>query len=242
MGHCSGFNSWRCDDSKIGNSIRDNVDAALEFRILGFDVWRLYNIRKVNGVVHHFFGQEGRKDLLITYDNRFNANEWFIIIALCIGITCIVASPKRFTKQVATVFFMCGVYSGFFFDHSLSVEPVSFYDVNDVSRFQVWDFISYFMYGSSSYFFFYIYDQLQQKLSQILIYILAWSLFAIGLEWLAVTCGVFHYLHGYKLSYSFPIYLLVHSCWIALYHSLKRKEFVQGPLPHTNVKSYSNET
>ena len=160
---------------------------------------------------------------MIVYDNRFNANEWYIIAALCIGILCVWLFPKRFSRQTAFVFFMCGVYSGFFFDHSLSVEPVSFYDVNDVSKFQIMDFISYWMYGPYSYFFFYVYDKLQLKPSRIPIYILVWSLLSVGNEWLAVKCGVFHYRHGFQLAYSFAIYLFVQSCWIALYYRLKVK-------------------
>lgn len=160
------------------------------------------------------------------YDNRFNANEWFIIVALCVGLALTVLVPKRFSKQTTTVFFMCGVYSGFIFDHSLSVEPISFYDVNDVSKFQVMDFISYWMYGAVSYFFFYIYDRLQPKPSYIPLYILTWSLISLGTEWAAVLCGVFHYSHGYKLAYSFPIYLFVQSGWLALYYGFKRKGVV----------------
>lgn len=155
---------------------------------------------------------------MIVYDNRFNANEWFVILTLCIGIACIVFFPKRFGRQMTVVFYMCGVYSGFFFDHSLSVMPVNFYDVNDASKFQIMDFISYLGYGPFSYFFFYIYDRLQIRPSRAPIYILVWSLFSVGCEWLAVLCGVFHYQHGYMLAYSFPIYLFVQSCWAALYH------------------------
>ncbi|KPV44106.1 hypothetical protein AN477_08500 [Alicyclobacillus ferrooxydans] len=163
---------------------------------------------------------------MIIYDTHFNANEWFIMISLCFGFVCVAFFPKRFPRQVAAVFLMCGVYSGFFFDHSLSVEPISFYDVNDISKFQLMDFLSYFMYAPFSYFFFYAYDRLQLKPSYIPLYILVWSLASVGIEWLAVLFGVFHYQHGYQLAYSLPIYLLVQSCWVALYHGLKNRSFL----------------
>jgi hypothetical protein len=163
---------------------------------------------------------------VIVYDNRFNANEWFIILGLCVGVALMLTFPKRFSGQVTVVFFVCGVYSGFFFDHSLSVQPVSFYDVNDVSEFQVMDFISYWMFGAVSYFFFYIYDRVQPKPSYIPLYILGWTVMSLGAEWVAGLCGVYHYSHGYKLIYSFPIYLIVQSCWMALYHGFKGKGFV----------------
>lgn len=119
------------------------------------------------------------------------------------GISIVILLPKRFPRKNAIVYFMSGVFSGFFFDHSLSVEPVSFYDVNDVSKYEFMDFLSYWTYGPMSYLFCYIYDWLQIKPSRIPIYLLIWSLIAVGFEWLAVAAGVFHYQQGYKLSYSF---------------------------------------
>lgn len=150
------------------------------------------------------------------YDHHFNLNEWFIIGGLIIGISIMLFLPKRFPRNTSILFFTCGVYSGFFFDHSLSVQPVSFYDVNDSSSYQFMDFLSYLSYGPISYFFFYFYDRLRPSSS--LFYILIWSLISIVLEGCAVKAGVFHYRFGYKLYYSFPIYLLVKSCWLYLYY------------------------
>ncbi|RAP75610.1 hypothetical protein DL346_18690 [Paenibacillus montanisoli] len=146
-----------------------------------------------------------------------------MIAGLCIGIALVIFLPKRFQRKHTFVYFMCGVYSGFFFDHSLSVQPVSFYDVNDRSSYQLIDFVSYISYGPISYLFFYTYDRLRPKPSQIAIFILIWSLVSTGLEWLAVCANVFHYRFGYKLAYSFPIYLIVQSCWIFLYHRLESR-------------------
>ncbi|TVY11974.1 hypothetical protein [Paenibacillus cremeus] len=155
---------------------------------------------------------------MIVYDTRFNSNEWFILGGLVLGFTVIYFLPKRFSKKHAVVYFMCGVFSGFFFDHSLSVEPRSFYDVNDTSKYEFMDFLSYFSYGSISYLFFYFYDRLYIHTSAgIAVYVLGWSLLSVGIEWLAVLVGVFHYQLGYKLAYSFPIYLIVQTCWVAFF-------------------------
>lgn len=173
---------------------------------------------------------------MIVYDNRFNVNEWFVIVGLCVGVVLTVIFSKRFSGQLTVVFFLCGVYSGFFFDHSLSVEPVSFYDVNDLSKFQVMDFVSYWMYGAVSYFFCYIYDRLQLKSSYIPLYILGWSLMSLGVERVAVLYGVYHYNHGYKLAYSLPIYLLVQTCWMALYYWLRRKSVYEKEVRHLSTQ------
>ncbi len=151
------------------------------------------------------------------YDTHFNANEWFIIVGCCLGLGLILFLPKRFSIKNSLVFFMCGVYSGFFFDHSLSVQPVNYYDVNDSSNYQFIDFISYLGFGPFSYFFFYLFDLLRPKIKYIPIYILVWSFFSIILEWCSHKLGVYHYRNGYTIYYSFAIYLLVLSCWCLLY-------------------------
>jgi len=155
---------------------------------------------------------------MIVYDTHFNSNEWFIITSLSIGIITLIFIPKRFPRKTAILFFMCGVFTGFFFDHSLSVEPVSFYDVNDKSTYQFIDFLSYISYGPLSYLFFHIYDRFQPRSKPL--YILIWALISLGGEWCATRAGVFHYRHGYNLYFSFPIYLLVQSIWIGFYYRI----------------------
>jgi hypothetical protein len=157
---------------------------------------------------------------LIIYDNHFNSNEWFILIGLCLGFLLVLLLPKRFPKRLSIVFFMCGVYSGFFFDHSLSVEPVSFYDVNDKSSYQFFDFLSYVSFGPVSYLYFYLYDRIRP--SSVPLYILIWAFIYLGIEGLSDLTGVYHYRHGYKIYYSFIIYLIVNSIWIGFYNHFHR--------------------
>ncbi|MGV3466071.1 MAG: hypothetical protein ACO1OT_12355 [Heyndrickxia sp.] len=152
---------------------------------------------------------------MTVYDNQFNANEWSILLGLLIESILLFVIPKRFPRKISIVIFTCGVFSGFLFDHSLSVEPVSFYDVNDKSTYQLFDFLSYLTYGPICYLFFYMYDRMKRKSATI--YILIWSLISVGIEWYAVHFGVFHYRNGYKIYYSFLIYLIVQSCWMVLY-------------------------
>lgn len=122
---------------------------------------------------------------------------------------------------------MCGVYTGFCFDHTLSLEPFGLYDVNDTSNYNIMDFFSYWMYGPYSYLFFYILDMLKLKSSFYPIYILICSLISVLFEWAAHMSGVFHYLHSYSLYDSFPIYLAVQSFWVVLYAVLSRRRFIK---------------
>jgi hypothetical protein len=157
---------------------------------------------------------------LKVYDNHFNTNEWAILIGLLVSVFIVVVLPKRFSKKIAIVFFVCGIFTGFVFDHSISVQPVSFYDVNDNSSYQFFDFLSYLIFGPNSYLFFYIYDRFKPRSKAI--YILLWSLVDVGLEYCAQLVGIYHYNYGYNIFYSFPIYLIVCSCWIGFYYGLRR--------------------
>ncbi len=155
---------------------------------------------------------------MIVYDDHFNANEWSVLIGLLIGTLIVLFFPKRFSNKVTIVFIMCGIFSGFFFDHTVSVQPVSFYDVNDKSTYQFIDFISYLTFGPICYLYLYIFDRVPFFWRKKPIYILMWSFIYIGMEFCAVLAGVYHYNHGYKIYYSFPIYLIVSSAWLVVYY------------------------
>lgn len=158
---------------------------------------------------------------VIRFDHQFNANEWCIVIALLVGFFVVLLLPKRFTKKTTCVFLMCGMFWGFLFDHTLSVLPVKYYIINDSSSFELMDFLSHVMYAPFSYLFFYLYDFFKIKLHFSLIYILVWAFVSVGIEWFCMTVGIFHYQHGYKIYYSFAIYLLVVSFWVLFYRIIK---------------------
>jgi hypothetical protein len=160
---------------------------------------------------------------MIVYDTHFNTNEWFIIVGFCIGYLTLFMLPKRFPIKVTLVFVLCGIYSGFFYDHSLGIEPVDFYDVNDTSAYQFIDFISYLMYGAWSYLFFYVWDCLHLKFRFAPIYIFLWGSISTGLEKIALLCNVYHFKNGYEQFYSFPIYLFTLSCWSVLHYLFKKQ-------------------
>lgn len=152
--------------------------------------------------------------MTIYYDNRWNANEWFVIGMLILGFTIVALLPRRFPLNWSTVFTLYGISAGLFLDHSISVEPVDFYDVNESSRYELLDFLTYVMYGAFSYIFAYLHDHWKIKSSHDPLYVLGWSLLSTGTEWIAGQAGVFHYKNGYNLYYSFPIYLLLTSLYM----------------------------
>ncbi|MBB2479507.1 hypothetical protein H5P36_04840 [Bacillus sp. APMAM] len=167
----------------------------------------------------------------IVYDNHFNENEWFVIISFCIGAMLVYCLPRRFPKKITYVFLMCGVFFGIFFAHTLSVVPVSYYDIGDTSHLELFDLLSQFNYGPYSYLFFYFYDRFRINPKFSPIYILFWSFFSIGSERLSDAFGVYHYTNGYNIFYSFAIYLCVFSFWVPFYYVImaySEKSFGKG--------------
>ncbi|MEH7106998.1 MULTISPECIES: hypothetical protein [Bacillaceae] len=158
---------------------------------------------------------------IIRYVNHFNANEWFIVASLCVGTIVVLLLPKRFTKKETAVYLMCGMFFGFFFDHTLSVLPVSFYVINDRGSFELMDFLSHVIYAPYSYLFFYLYDFFRIKPHFSLVYILVWAFLSVGFERFSVIIGIFRYQHGYNIYYSFVIYLLVISFWVLFFRIMK---------------------
>lgn len=153
-----------------------------------------------------------------TYDHAFNVNEWFVIISIIILNLAIWVVPKIFTKLEAISYYIFGIYIGLFYDHTISIKPWDFYDVNDTSAYQFIDFLSYIMYGPYGYFFLYLYKKWNIKGFKVIFYILVWSSFSMLMEWISLKAGLFHYDKGFEMYWSFPIYLLSQSMMIIFYH------------------------
>ena len=161
--------------------------------------------------------------MIIVYERVFDWNEWFVIINLIAFCTLIWMLPKIFPLLEGIAYFIFGVSIGNFFDHTISVRPWDFYDVNDSSAYQAIDFLSYIMYGPFSYFFMYFYVKFNIRGISNLFYILAWVCFAFIMEWVGVKLGLFHYEKGYLMYWSLPIYIATQTSQIIFFHILKFK-------------------
>ncbi|ERI91521.1 hypothetical protein HMPREF1982_03165 [Clostridiales bacterium oral taxon 876 str. F0540] len=142
------------------------------------------------------------------YDKNFNGNEWYCIITFIIGFLFMFRLKKRFSLKEALVYFFYCVFIGMLADHSIGVPPLDYYDVNDFSSYEFFDFLTYFMFGAYGYLYVYIYDHFNIKSKYAPLYILSWSIVSTFMELCGDYLGVFHYKNGYKIYYSFPIYLL----------------------------------
>ncbi|RDI47924.1 hypothetical protein [Falsibacillus pallidus] len=154
------------------------------------------------------------------YDNAFNGNEWFTLIIFIGGYAVLFLLPRRFPLQDTFLYVLSGMFIGNFYDHTISIDPWNFYDVNDKSSFEFIDFISYFMYGPFAYYFVYFWDKLNAAPKHIPAYILCWSLFSMLLEYIGHLLGVYHYSKGYRIFYSFSVYPAMQGLIFLLYYFL----------------------
>ncbi|EDL65550.1 hypothetical protein [Bacillus sp. SG-1] len=164
--------------------------------------------------------------MTVIYDHQFNVNEWFILIVLALSFVSLFFLKPRMELPLLLTIYLFGVTSGMFFDHTISLNPFNFYDVNDTSNYQLIDFISYVMYGPFAYFFVYFYEKFKITGMKNILYVIIWTVVAICVEWVAHKAGIFHYRNGYKLFYSIPIYLFNQTILIG-FSNLILSEFKQ---------------
>ncbi|MGG1554604.1 hypothetical protein [Paenibacillus ferrarius] len=153
----------------------------------------------------------------IIYDNHFNGNEWFVIGVIVLSLVPIWLFPRRFSPAQITFNMLIGIAFGLVFDHTIEIPPFDLYDLGDQSKFELFDLFSYIMYAPNGYWFIYWYERARMFEIMTIVYIFFWTGMAIGLEWLGVKTGEFHYKNGYNLFYSCPIYLFLMSIHLFLY-------------------------
>lgn len=159
---------------------------------------------------------------MTVYDRAFNLNEWFIIIMLIIGGAIYFLLPRKFPPTFTILLLSFCIVFGMTLDHTASVPPFDLYDVNDNSRYNFMDLLTYLLYAPFGYVFVYVYDRLNIRGGLVTLYIIGGSIGSICFEWLSVKCGVFHYDKGYSMKYSIPAYLISQSLFLLFYHFLKR--------------------
>jgi hypothetical protein len=155
----------------------------------------------------------------IIYDHTFNSNEWFVILIILGGAILMLLLKRYFTALESVACYLYGMYWGMFFDHTLSVVPWDFYDVNDRSAYQFMDFLTYVSYGPFSYFFIYFYVRLNIKgVGKNIAYLFCWLFISYATETLSLYFGLYHYDKGYKPFWSPPTYMFTQLLLLALFH------------------------
>ncbi|MBD2870009.1 hypothetical protein [Paenibacillus arenilitoris] len=154
---------------------------------------------------------------IVSYDKGFNANEWFVIASFVISTVFIWVFPRILSPLETSYALLAGMVFGLIADHTVAVPPLDLYDVGDDSNFTLFDLFSYVMYMPFGYWFIYWHERMRIGGIGTMSYILLWTIFGYGIEWLGTLAGVFHYKNGYRIEHSIPVYLFVQSLHLALY-------------------------
>jgi hypothetical protein len=167
---------------------------------------------------------------------KFDANEWFLIIWLIISYVVALSLPKRFPSSLTLLYMLYGPIAARISDHVLSSPKYDLYTLMDTEKYELFDAITYFLYAPFSYIFIYLFDRWGIRGYWILLYILISTSLGTMFEWLNEYFHVFTY-KGWKLMYSFTVYLIV-QCIILLFYQLVKRSYQSS----TNQKSEDPST
>lgn len=161
--------------------------------------------------------------MILYLPKRFDANEWFILIAGTLLMTLVLLLPKRMSFIETLLIWLFNNLLAESADFFIGAPPLDLYDFNDWPQYEVFDVLLYlFMYPPIAYFFVYVYDRLKPSKLQAAFLILVWALLTTALEGCSNWFHVFTY-KGWSLAYSFPAYILVFALNLLLYRFVKAK-------------------
>lgn len=152
---------------------------------------------------------------------KFDQNEWFLIISILISYSIILFLPRRFPLGITILLMFFGSVVARLSDHFLASPKLDLYNLMDTPNYDLFDLVTYLLYAPFSYLFIYFYDKWKVKGLWNLLYILLCTAAGTLYEW---VCKVFHLFtyKGWHLSYSFTIYLIVQCLALLFYHLVKR--------------------
>lgn len=151
---------------------------------------------------------------------QFDQNEWYIVINIVIGYSCVFFLPKRYPRAISILVVLLCVSMAIILDHSIAAPPPDMYDINDYKKYEWMDVITYFMYSPYALIVVYFYDKFEPKGLYYTAYIIGWSALAVFFEWLAVKCHVFTY-NTWRLPYSFSVYIFLTPLQLSFFRLIK---------------------
>jgi hypothetical protein len=152
---------------------------------------------------------------------KFDQNEWFVLITLFLSFLVIILLPKKMPVRLAILMMIFSLTVARLADHLLATPRHDLYNIMDSGKFDAFDLVLYLVYAPFGYIFVYVYEWLKVKGYWILIYILLWSIFGAFFEWVSVQFKVFVY-NGWELKYSFTFYVASQAITLLLYIYLKK--------------------
>lgn len=150
---------------------------------------------------------------------QFDENEWCIIIIIILGVL-LLKLPKRIPTSITILIVLLSISIPKVLDQIIAaISPYDLYRITDTNKYELFDLLLDLVYMPFGYACIYLYDFLHPRNIQIALYILCWTLFAGGFEFILVKLHVFNY-HGWKLVYSFSTYIVTITLFVTFYEIL----------------------
>ncbi|KQL53903.1 hypothetical protein AN964_10595 [Heyndrickxia shackletonii] len=163
---------------------------------------------------------------------NFSLNEISLIIFNIISYLLILLLPKRLNNEVTCISLLLGLATGMLFDFTLGGGILDFYRQNDTNHYELFDLFYYSLFAPFGYLFMYFYNLLHINKLTFIFYITFWAFFGIAMQWIFTLLHILTYQHNYKLTYSFPIFLLTQTLTGIFYVFITKKD--SKAQPNTN--------
>ncbi|WP_040203725.1 hypothetical protein [Neobacillus jeddahensis] len=157
---------------------------------------------------------------MLVLPDKFDSNEWFIILSIIVAYSFILILPKRFPLSITLILLIFNMTYAQVVDHILAGVSVDLYDINDVEKYEWFDWITWFLYPPFGYLFAYFYDKWSVRGVRVFWYIILWVFIAMGQEMLCLWFNIFTY-DGWKIPYSFPVYILTLCLYLLFFLYMK---------------------
>jgi len=142
---------------------------------------------------------------------RFDSNEWFVLIMLVLAYAAVWRLPKRVPTSWMLLALLWGFASSSVFDFTIGGGLLDYYKVNDTNRYELMDLFTYILFAPFGYFFIYGYELLRITRRTLILYIAGWAIVGMLFQWAAELAGATDYQHGYQLSYNLVAFLVTQS-------------------------------
>lgn len=151
---------------------------------------------------------------------HFDENEWTIIAGIFLSIL-LWRLPKKIPTEITILIILFSMAVPKIMDHLIASVSPNLYQITDSEKYELFDLLLDIVYIPFGYLCIYVFEIWKPKKLKLVFYIFIWSIFSVCFEFVMVKVHVFTY-RGWKLAYSFPIYIMVITAVLSFYVFLSK--------------------
>ena len=155
---------------------------------------------------------------------NFDKNEISILIMLIISYGLVYILPRKYKRDITLFFLFFGFTIGVVFDFTIGGGLIDFYTLNDSQRYELFDFLYYLLFAPFSYLFVYLYDALHINKKTFIVYIISWAFIGVGMQWVFTLLNIIEFQKGYRIPYSYAVFLTTQTITALYYELVSSKE------------------